>query len=140
MQAKKTSSAPQPRKSILIADDSPDTVLTLAEILRDEGYVVHTCANANFVIEAVERYQPDICILDIVMPGRTGFSLAREIIAMNLAKRPVLIAMSAVFSKPSERPLLYAAGFDHVMPKPAEPQELLRLIDEVGGGVPPAAA
>ena len=139
MQAKQKSSA-QPRKSILIADDSADTVLTLSEILRDEGYVVHTCANANFVIEAVQRYQPDICILDIVMPGRTGFSLAREIIAMNLAKRPVLIAMSAVFNKPSERPLLYSAGFDHVMPKPADPQELLRLIDEVGGGEPPAAA
>jgi CheY-like chemotaxis protein len=139
VQAKKKS-APQPRKSILIADDSADTVLTLGEILRDEGYVVHTCTNATFVIEAVERYKPDICILDIVMPGRTGFSLVREIIAMNLAKRPVLIAMSAVFNKASERPLLYSAGFDHVMPKPADPQELLQLIDEVGGGEPPAAA
>src|SRR4051812_14097168 len=68
--------------SILIADDDADTMLTLSELLRDEGHAVHTCADATVVLEALERYAPDVCILDIVMPRKTGFALAREIVAM----------------------------------------------------------
>jgi CheY-like chemotaxis protein len=137
MQAKSRSAA-LPALSILIADDDPDTMLTLSELLRDEGHVVHTCANAAFVPEAVVRYQPDVCILDIVMPRKTGFALAREIAAMKLAKRPVLIAMTGVFAKPADRVPVLGAGFDHVMSKSASPDELLRLLEEIA--VPPRAA
>ena len=139
MQAKKKPAA-QPRKSILIADDSADTVLTLSEILRDEGYVVHTCANANFVIEAVERYKPDICILDIVMPGKTGFSIVRDIFALKLPVRPVLIAVSGVFTRPSDDIVAKSVGFDYFVRKGASPEELLRIIDHLAGDEPPSAA
>ena len=133
-----TRSAALSALSILIADDDADTMLTLSELLRDEGHVVHTCGNAAFVPEAVARYQPDVCILDIVMPRKTGFALAREIGAMSLAKRPVLIALTGVFAKPADRVAVLGAGFDHVVSKSASPGELLRLLEEIAA--PPRAA
>jgi CheY-like chemotaxis protein len=138
MQPNKKTSAERRRLSILVADDSVDTVLTLAAILRDEGHGVHTCANSIHVTEAIRRYKPDVCILDIVMPGKTGLSIAREVRAMRLGERPVLIAISGVFDKPGDEIIAKSAGFDYFVPKAAEPAELLRVIDEATEG--PAAA
>jgi DNA-binding response OmpR family regulator len=140
LQSHKKSPAARRPLSILIADDSVDTLLTLSTLLRDEGHAVHTCANAAIVMEAIRRYRPDVCILDIVMPGKTGFSLAREVVASKLEKQPVLIAISGVFTKPSDVAVVRASGFDHVLAKPADPSELLRIIDAVSGGDAPAAA
>ena len=134
----KSRSAALAALSILIADDDADTMLTLSELLRDEGHVVHTCANAAFVPESVVRYQPDVCILDIVMPRKTGFALAREISAMTLAKRPVLIALTGVVAKPADRVAVLGAGFDEVVSKSAPPAELLHLLEEIA--ISPRAA
>lgn len=136
----KNNSAPARRLSILIADDDVDTVLTLATMLRDDGHVVHTCANANIVIEAVERYQPDVCILDIVMPGKTGFSIARDMLRMKLDKRPILIALTGVFTKVSDEVIARTAGFDYFVRKGGEATELLGLIAELAGADAPPAA
>ena len=133
-QATNKNSAPARRLTILIADDDVDTVLTLAAIMRDDGHVVHTCANANIVIEAIERHQPDVCILDIVMPGRTGFSIVREVLGKPLAKRPVLIALTGVFTKASDEIVARTAGFDHFVRKGDAPDALLGLISEIAGG------
>ena len=69
---------------IFMADDNPDALMTLALVLRDEGYVVHTCANPNIALEAIRRERPDVCMLDVKMPGRSGYDLAREILAAGL--------------------------------------------------------
>lgn len=136
----KNASAPGRRLSILVADDDVDTVLTLAAILREAGHVVHTCADPRIVIEAIQRYQPEVCILDIVMPGKTGFSIAREVNRMNLRNRPVLIALTGVFTKPEHDIVAKGAGFDHFIRKGGEPSELLDLISRLAGGEPTAAA
>jgi CheY-like chemotaxis protein len=126
--------------SIFIADDNVDTVLTLSAILRDEGHVVHTCANGAIAPDAIRRYKPDVCILDIVMPGKNGFAIAREVKAMNLPQLPTLIAISGVFVKPSDRMLAESAGFDHLITKPADPKQLLDVLDRrAARDAPPAA-
>jgi CheY-like chemotaxis protein len=120
---------PPPRLSILIADDDVDTVMTLAEILRGEGHIVHTCANAKLVVEVIQRYKPDICLLDIVMPGKTGFTIAREVLAMKLEVRPALIAISGVFNSHSDEVIAKSAGFEHLFRKGRDTGELVRLIN-----------
>ena len=133
--------APQPRLGILLVDDDVDTVLTLAEMLRDEGHIVHTCANPRVVMEAIHRYKPDVCLFDIVMPGKTGFTLAREVLAMKLEVRPILIAISGVFNSASDEIVAKSAGFDYFVRKASEPSVLLRLMSKLAGGPsPPAAA
>jgi DNA-binding response OmpR family regulator len=130
VQAPDKTSGRQTRLTILIADDDEDMVLTLAEILRDEGHVVHTCAVAGAVAEAVQRYKPDICLLDIVMPDKTGFAVARQLKALSLERRPVLVAISGVlFRNKSDEVVARSAGFDHFVRKGTDPGEIIRLID-----------
>jgi DNA-binding response OmpR family regulator len=120
------------RLSILIADDEPDTVATLSAILSDEGHVVHHVYRGDEVAQALKRYKPEVCILDIEMPGRNGYELAKEISAA--AGRPVLIAISGKYVQESERHLALAMGFERFFVKPADPQKLLALIEQIGGG------
>jgi CheY-like chemotaxis protein len=136
MQAQKSLRG-RPRLSILIADDNVDFVMTLATILRDEGHVVHTCSNARLVRELVERYKPHICLLDIVMPGRSGLEVAQEILALNLPQPPILIAMSAVYTLTSEKVTM--RGFNRFIRKSADPNELLELLDSIAGPAPQSA-
>lgn len=140
MQAHKNNLAARRALGVLIADDEVDTVLTLATMLRDEGHVVHTCANARMCVDLIKRYQPDVCILDIVMPGKTGFSIAREVHSLGLERRPVLIALSGVFTRPGDDIVAKSAGFDYLVRKGAEPNDLLRIIEHLAHDDDPAAA
>ncbi|MFN2644038.1 MAG: response regulator [Burkholderiales bacterium] len=140
MQADNKKTNPRLRLSILVADDQVDTVLTLAELLRNEGHIVHTCTNASVVAKAVERFKPDICILDIVMPGKTGFAIAREVLALKLEHRPVLIAISGVFNSEADEIVATSAGFDYFIRKAGDPSELLGLLNRLAGGSPPPDA
>ena len=125
---------------ILIADDEPDTVLTLAALLSDAGHVVHTCTNPAFVVDAIRRFKPDVCVLDIVMPRKTGFKIVRDVYALHLRYRPVLIALSGVFTRPKDDIVATSAGFDYLVRKGTHPTMLLSIIDQLARQhVPPAA-
>lgn len=131
----------QPRRplTIFLADDNPDSIITLAALLRDEGHVVLTCANARMALGAIRQQQPDVCILDIKMPGKSGYELAREIRESKLSPMPVLIAISGHFKRPSEQLVARASGFDHFFPKgTSAPAELLALLETLGNS--PSAA
>jgi CheY-like chemotaxis protein len=126
---------------IFVVDDDPDGIMSLAMLLRDEGYVVHTCANPHIALTAVRGHKPDVCIFDIKMPGKSGYDLAREIVAAQLEPEPVLIAMSGHYKKPSEQLLSRAVGFRHFVPKGADPKQLLEILDALAtDDDPPLAA
>jgi len=116
------------RLSILVADDEPDTVATLAALLTDEGHTVHTVYRGDHVPEAVRRYKPEVCILDIAMPGESGYALAQQL--SKLPNRPVLIAISGIYVQKSEE-LFRAVGFDRFFIKSTDPQELLGLLEQI---------
>jgi DNA-binding response OmpR family regulator len=126
--------------SILVADDDRDTLTTLAAMLADEGHVVHICAKATYVLQAIQRYKPDVCVIDIVMPDKTGFSIARDIFALKLPVRPTLIALSGVFTRPSDDVVAKSVGFDYFVRKGTDPSELLRIINHLAGDGAPTAA
>ena len=119
---------------VLIADDNADTLLTLSALLADEGHEIRTLADGTDVIELVRGFDPDVCILDIEMPGKDGFILARELRDRRAGDRPMLIAMSGVWVRPSDRFLAIMVGFDHFFQKPADPQVLLRVLNEFRQG------
>jgi CheY-like chemotaxis protein len=141
MQATARKPASKKPLCIFIVDDNPDAILTLALLLRDEGYIVHTCANPHIAMDALRGYKPDVCILDIKMPGKSGYDLAREISGAGLVPEPVLIATSGHYKKPAEQLLARAVGFRHFVPKDADPKQLLEIIDALApDDDPPLAA
>ena len=122
------------RVRVLVADDSADTRLTLCALLQDEGYEVHTLEGGGGVARAVKSFQPHVCILDIEMPGASGYAIARELADLPTADRPLLIAISGVWIRPSERLLAIMVGFDHFFQKPADPRELLNVLSDFRAG------
>jgi CheY-like chemotaxis protein len=134
MQGTKTRPQPKRRLKIFIADDNPDAIVMLAALLRDEGHAVDTCADARRALDAIRKFKPDVCILDIKMPGKSGYDLAREIRGARLSPEPVLIAVSGHYKRPSEQLVARAAGFDRFIPKgTSEPAELLAILDGLSG-------
>ena len=124
--------------SILIADDEQDTVMTLAAILEDEGHVVHTVTNGALVMTAVKRFKPEVCILDIEMPGESGYSLAQKISEEHKQDRPLLIAITGKWKTQTDRFLAKACGFEHFFLKPADPEEVIAVLDLLRGPTPAA--
>jgi len=121
------------RLRVLVADDDRDEVLTLLALIRDEGHEVRGVYRGSEVLDTIRDFGPDVVLLDIGMPDRNGYDLAREINTRYGPQRPRLIAVTG-WKKSSDRMLAQMAGFDHHVAKPYEPQELLRLIASAEAG------
>src|ERR671930_791622 len=119
---------------VVIADDDRDTATTLAMVLRDEGDTVHMTLRGDEVLDACRLLRPDVVIVDINMPGMSGYAIARELRERHGALAPLLIAVSGVWTRTSDRLVGTAVGFDHYLLKPCEPKEVLRLIAPLRAG------
>jgi DNA-binding response OmpR family regulator len=114
---------------VLVADDDRDTANVLAAILRDEGHDVHIALRGDEVSEIDRLIRPDALILDINMPGMSGYAVAREIRERRGLLAPLLIALSGAWKDKAERRLAQEMGFDHYLLKPCEAAELVALLD-----------
>ena len=126
--------AAKPSLRILLADDDQDTLTTLEAILKEEGHDVRTLQDGGSVRELVRGFDPDVCILDIEMPGKDGFILARELRDVRVEERPMLVAISGVWIRPSDRFLAIMVGFDHFFQKPADPASLIEVLNQFRDG------
>ena len=117
------------RLRIIVADDDRDTVLSVSMLLRDEGHEVRGFHQTGDALRAITDFDPDAVLLDINMPDVNGFSAAAEIRRRHGRQRPLLIAITGVFTKGSDRLLTQLNGFDHHLVKPYGPTELLGLIE-----------
>lgn len=114
---------------IIVADDERDAVITLEAILVDEGHSVFGVYKGPEAIVQARRQKPDALILDIDMPGMSGYSVAREMRALYDPWPPLLIAISGKWVGQTDRMLADLAGFNHFLQKPCDPDVLLRLLE-----------
>lgn len=112
---------------MLIVDDDRDTLLTLGLLLRDADMYVHLLRSGAEVMAAVASFRPDVVVLDLVLPDRSGLEIAEEIVLRYGEGRPVLIAITA-YSSDADRRLAKAAGFEEFVSKPYDPQTLVRRL------------
>lgn len=125
---------------ILVCDDDRDTATTLKAILRDEGHQVHTALRGDDALEVARLIRPDVVILDINMPGLSGYAVARELRDRSGVVPPLLIAISGVWTQASDSLLGKSVGFDHYLLKPCDPAQLIRLLEPLRLGGLDAAA
>lgn len=115
-------------RTILVADDNEDGAESLAMLLRLSGYqvvVAHTGLEAQALAAA---HCPQIAILDIGMPGLSGYELAQAIRREAWGRSMTLIAVTG-WGQEEDRRKSKAAGFDHHLTKPVDITELERLFD-----------
>ena len=116
---------------ILVADDDQDTVLSLTMLLEEAGHEVKGTQKGEEVVSHMRHFDPDAVLLDIGMPDRNGYDVARLIRKRSSGRRPLLIAVTA-WNKASDRMLAELAGFDHHLAKPYDPKTLLSLLHTDG--------
>jgi len=119
------------RQRILVADDNPDAVSSLATLLELEGHEVITAHDGVEAVEKARQYAFDIAFLDLGMPKMNGIDAARQIRRLPGRERAVLIALTG-WGQGSDRERTRAAGFDRHLVKPASEGVLRELLRAVG--------
>ena|SRR5690242_1726839 len=125
----KTSAPLPPNRAlrILVVDDDRDAVATLSALLKEDGHQVVAAYSGTGMLALVRSGEPDAVLLDIGMPGATGFEVAREL-RMRLGRAcPALVAVTA-WTQASAREMGRLAGFNHYLTKPYTAAELRAVL------------
>ncbi len=119
--------APQIRRRILVADDNPDALESLATLLELGGHEVFSAANGALALESAERNLPEVALLDIGMPKLDGYEVARRIRAQPWGRTITLVALTG-WGQDSDRRRSGEAGFDSHLVKPLDLDKLMELL------------
>jgi len=118
--------------SVLIADDEPNIVRSLEFLMTKAGYDVRVARDGEQVLEEIAKAQPDLVLLDIMMPKRDGFDLCQTIRA-NPAWAGVRIIMLTAKGRDIEREKGLAMGADDYITKPFSTKEVVAKVAKVLG-------
>jgi two-component system, OmpR family, alkaline phosphatase synthesis response regulator PhoP len=126
---------------ILIADDEPDILEIIQFNLEAEGYTVLTARNGDEAIAQAKKYQPDLIILDIMMPGKSGLEVCNLLRASPNFASTLIIFLTALGDEATEIKGL-ETGADDYLTKPISPKVLVskvnalfRRLNKEDGGV-----
>lgn len=124
---------------ILVIDDQADAREALSTLLESLGAQVQSAENAQQGLAALARYQPDVVLCDIAMPGEDGFSLIRKVRALERRQsgKVPMVAVTAYAERENIQRCL-DAGFDAHLAKPMDVVDLAGLIAELGRRRKPA--
>jgi DNA-binding response OmpR family regulator len=115
---------------LLMAEDERDTVLTLGVLLRSEGFEVRVVRAGENVLATVAEFRPDAVLLDIGLPDRSGYDVAKDLRKQYGDACPVLIAVTA-YGTDADKYTAKMSGFHHHVAKPYDPQALISLVASV---------
>ena len=127
-----TSESTGPSLRVLVVDDNVDTVTTLALLVTESGHDVRTAYDGTTVVETALDYRPNVVLLDIGLPGRNGFEVAKQIRQQPALQNAVLVAMTG-YGGESDLQRSFAAGFDHHLVKPGDFGKLLQILATLSG-------
>ena len=113
---------------ILIIDDNADAGEILAMLLRGSGHEVESALDGPSALKIFAQVRPQVVLCDIGLPGMDGYELAARMRECGQGPMPVMIALTG-YGDSHNRDRALAAGFDHHVVKPADPEALLRIID-----------
>ena len=120
------------KAKVLIVDDEPFNVDYLEQELEDLGYQIITAFNGQEALDKIKSQQPDLVLLDLMMPVLDGFALLSEIKADNVLRDiPVIIVSAANDSKSIVKGI--KQGADDYITKPVDADHLVKKLKEYLG-------
>lgn len=113
----------------VVVDDDPDARELLSAVLTGGGASVEIAGSANEGLEAVRRFQPDVLVSDIGMPGEDGFSFIRRVRSLPVEEGGAVpsVALTA-YTRDEDRAKALTAGFSMHLSKPISPNELISAL------------
>jgi two-component system alkaline phosphatase synthesis response regulator PhoP len=115
-------------KRILIADDEPDILEIVSYNLGKEGYEVYTAKDGNEAIERAKQLNPDLIILDVMMPKKTGVEVCSILRSQSLFQETLIIFLTALSDEASHIKGLETGADDYVS-KPISPKVLVSRVN-----------
>jgi two-component system alkaline phosphatase synthesis response regulator PhoP len=109
---------------VLVADDHPQGAELLEAYLGDSGFELRTAADGEQTLKLVASWQPDLILLDVMMPRLSGFEVCKRLRA-DPATRDVAVLMITALDQPSDVERAVEAGTDEFLSKPINKNELL---------------
>ena len=117
-------------KTILIADDEPNIVAAIRFLLQSNGYGVHVASNGEEALELVASVVPDLVILDVMMPKKSGYEVCARI-RENEQWRHIKVIMLSAKGREAEVVKGMTMGADLYMTKPFSTRELMARIRDL---------
>jgi signal transduction histidine kinase/ActR/RegA family two-component response regulator len=118
-----------PSCKILIADDNRDSADSLRMLLAVAGHDVRVAYDGTEALEVARFHQPDALLLDIGMPGMTGYEVAQAVRSETWGRSALLLALTG-WGQQEDKERAHLAGFDHHFTKPVNSQEIETLLAE----------
>jgi signal transduction histidine kinase len=122
-------SAGNPRRRILVVDDNVDSAESLAKLLRMRGHSVQTVFDGHVALSEVRSSRPEVVVLDLGLPGISGFEVARTIREECGSAEPLLVAVSGYGSEDDQRHSR-EVGFNYHFTKPVNFSLLLNIVSD----------
>jgi twitching motility two-component system response regulator PilH len=120
-----------PIKNILVVDDSPTDLKYLTDLLAKNGYQVVTAQNADEALAKAKQLRPDLVLMDVVMPGQSGFQATRALTKDEATKQiPVIICTTK--GQDTDKAWGMKQGARDYIVKPVKGPELLAKISALG--------
>jgi two-component system, sensor histidine kinase and response regulator len=116
--------------SILIVDDEPDNFDVIEALLPSESYQLHYANCGEDALSSLEKFDPDVILLDVMMPGLDGFEVCKRIKLMSQWQAVPIIMVTALSSKEDLAKCL-AAGADDFVTKPVHGLELRARVNSM---------
>jgi DNA-binding response OmpR family regulator len=117
-------------QKILVADDEPNIVISLEYLLKREGYTVLIARDGQEALESVAREKPDLVLLDVMMPKKTGFEVCQALRASD-DLQAIKILMLTAKGRDTDIAKGLALGADAYITKPFSTRELVLKVAEL---------
>jgi CheY-like chemotaxis protein len=116
-----------PKNSILIVDDTPDNLTVLTRILTQQGYTVRPAINGEIALHSTQELLPDLVLLDIMMPGLSGYEVCRRLKADERTREIPIIFISAR-DQISDKVTAFSLGGVDYITKPFRTEEVVARV------------
>lgn len=110
-------------RRVLVVDDSPDFADTLVRLLSAEGFIVDVVHDSHSAMHAVERHAPDVVLLDVDIPGKSGFEVCRSLKQNEITRLTPVVLLTGLSGR-EHRLAGIDAGADDFLTKPFDSSEL----------------
>ncbi|MCK0139320.1 response regulator [Aliiroseovarius sp. F47248L] len=120
-------------KQVLVIEDEPNIVAAISFILSRDGWTVGTHANGETAVQAVLDARPDALILDVMLPGRSGYDILQDLRAHDVTRRLPVLMLTARGQR-TDREQAERLGVNRFMTKPFSNAEVVETLNELVPG------
>ncbi len=119
-------------KKILVVEDEEETLIHLSNILKRSNYEVISTTKGSKAVGLAKHFQPDLIVLDIVIPDMSGSEVAATLLEDPVTARIPIIYLTGILTKEEEL-LIKRTGRHYIMAKPTTGKEILEKVKQVLG-------